>query len=180
MVSARRRLELAPVAKPGGGFLSEQSLSHIPFRLRDELMILSMARWMKFIGVVKVISGMIILFVLLVGLILVGAEMGSSVPALGKAGKLISENKVAFFALGFSTLLLAVAGTWLGFVLCQAADDFERVVRSDEADQDYILHGLIQVKTYFKLSILLGVAAALVGVTAAIALALKLGAIPAT
>jgi hypothetical protein len=160
--------------------LSQQSLSHIPFRLKDELMILSMARWMKFIGVVKVVSGLIVLFVLLVGLIFTGALMGAALPQMGKAGKLISENMFLFGALGFFTLMLAVAGTWLGFVLCQAADDFERVVRSDEADQDYITDGLILVKTYFKVSILLAVAGALVAMTAAFTLALKLAVIPST
>jgi hypothetical protein len=155
--------------------VSGQSLSHIPFRLRDELMILSMARWMKFIGAVKVISGILMLFFVLVGLIFVGSQMGSGLPALGKTGRLIDENKLTFLGLGVFALLLGVAGTWLGFVLYQAAEDFERVVRSDEADQDYITAGLIQVKTYFKVSILLGLVAILVAITAGISLGIQIG-----
>jgi hypothetical protein len=154
--------------------VNEPSVSHIPFRLSDELMILSMARWMKFIGAVKVVAGLLTLFVVLVGLIFVGAEMGSGLPGLGKVGRLIGENTVIFFSLGVFALVLALAGTWLGFVLYQAAEDFVRVVRTDEADQDYITAGLIQLKTYFKVSILLAFATVLVAMTAGIVIGIKL------
>ena len=43
----------------------------------------------------------------------------------------------------------------------------------DEADQDYITAGLVQLQTYFKISILLGLAAALVGLTAALGMAAR-------
>jgi hypothetical protein len=163
------------MAELGGGAVSAQSLSHIPFRLRDELMILGMARWMKFIGAVKVVGGLLLSFLVLVGLIFVGSALSSRMPAMGKTGQLIDENKITFISLGFFALLLAVAGTWLGFVLYQAAEDFERVVRSDVADQDYITAGLIQLKTYFKVSILLALAGVLVALTAGISLAVKIG-----
>jgi len=45
--------------------VNDNSLSRIPFLIRDELMILSMARWMRFIGVVKVISGLLTGFIVL-------------------------------------------------------------------------------------------------------------------
>jgi hypothetical protein len=156
--------------------LHENSLSRIPFRVRDELVILSMARWMRFIGVIKVVVGLFLGFIVLVGLIFVGAELSSSagLAALGKAGRLASDNPVTFFALGIFALVLAGAGTVLGVVLCHAADDFERVARSDVADQDYITAGVSQLNIYFKVSILLGVAAALVGITAAMALIAKI------
>ncbi len=70
-------------------------------------------------------------------------------------------------------MLLAVAATVLGFVLYQAADDFDRVARTDVADQDYIAEGITRLNTYFKVSILLGVAAVLVAITAAIGLAAR-------
>jgi hypothetical protein len=154
--------------------LNENSLSRIPFLIRDELMILSLARWMRFIGVVKVISGLVTGFIVLVGLIFVGSELGTGLPALGKMGRLVAENLVVFFTLGFFALILTVVGTMLGFVLCRAADDFERVARSDEADQDYITAGIVQLNTYFKVSILLGVALVLVAITAGIGLAARL------
>jgi hypothetical protein len=156
--------------------LNENSLSRIPFRVRDELVILSMARWMRFIGAIKVVTGLFLGFIVLVGLIFVGADLGSGagLPALGKTGRLVSDNPVTFFALGLFALLLTGASTVLGVVLCHAADDFERVARTDVADQDYITAGVSQLNTYFKVSILLGVAAALVGITAAMALFAKI------
>ena len=153
--------------------MNENALSRIPFRVRDELVILSMARWMRFIGVIKVVTGLLTGFLLMVGLIYVGAELGTGLPALGDLGRVVSENTVTFFALGLFALLLTVAATVLGVVLYHAADDFERVARTDVADQDYITAGVIQLNTYFKVSILLGVAAVLVAMTAGIALAAK-------
>ncbi|MFI5456127.1 MAG: hypothetical protein ACHRXM_11820 [Isosphaerales bacterium] len=154
--------------------MKENSLSRIPFLIRDELMILSMARWMRFIGVVKVIGGLVTGFMVLVGLIYVGSELGTGLPALGKVGRLVAENQVVFFAIGSFALILTVVGTLLGFVLYQAADDFERVARGDEADQDYITAGIVRLNTYFKVSILLGLAAVLVAIAAGIGLAAKL------
>src|SRR5262249_11459081 len=135
-------------SREGGDALQENSLSRIPFLARDELMIRSMARWMRFIGAVKGISSLATAFLVLVGMIYVGAELGSGLTELGKAGRLVAENQVAFFALAVFALILSVAGAWLGFVLYQAADDFDRVARSDVADQDYITAGVVQLNTY--------------------------------
>jgi hypothetical protein len=73
--------------------------------------------------------------------------------------------------LGLFGLIFTVAATMLGFVLYQAADAFERVARTDEADQDHITAGVMHLNMYFKLSILLGVAAVLVAIAAGIGLA---------
>jgi hypothetical protein len=161
----------------GGLALSESALSHIPFELKDELMIHSMARWMKFVGIVKIVGSLVMMFVVLVGLIYSGVELGAGaeLAPLGKAGRILADNKVTFFSLGAFALILAVVGTILGFVLTQAADDFEQVVRTNEADQDYITAGLIQLETYFKYSILLALAAVPVAMIAGIGLALKYG-----
>jgi len=129
---------------------------------------------MRFIGVIKLISGLLTGFMVLVGLIYVGSELSTGLPAFGKVGRLVSENQVVFFALGLFALILTVVGTILGYVLVRAADDFERVARSDEADQDYITAGIVQLNTYFKVSILLGVAVVLVALTAGIGLAARL------
>jgi hypothetical protein len=156
--------------------MNESSLSRIPFLVRDELVILSMARWMRFIGVVKVVIGLLLGFIVLVGLIFVGAQLGSGsgLPTLGHTGRVVTENPVTFFSLGVFALLLTSASTVLGVVLYHAADDFERVARTDVADQDYITAGVMQLNTYFKVSILLGVAAALVAITAGMALFAKI------
>ena len=158
--------------------MNEQPLAHIPFRLWDELTILSMSRWMRFVGVIKVVGSLSMLFVVLVALIFAGAEMRTGSPGLGRMGKLVGENIITFLSLGFFALVLAIAGTWLGFLLCQAAEDFERVVRTDVADQDHITVGLIRLKVYFKVSILLAIAAVVVGLTAGIALGIRAAAAP--
>src|SRR5262249_15976448 len=96
--------------------------------------------------------------------IYVGAGLGTDRPALGELGRLVSENPLTFISVGIVGLAVAVAGTMLGFVLYQAADDFDRVARSDVADQDYITAGILKLKTYFQVSILLSVAAMLAGI----------------
>jgi hypothetical protein len=155
--------------------MNEQALSHIPFQLKDELMIHSMASWMKFIGVVKIVGSLLVLFVALVALIYAGVEMVSDPAALGKTGQVLADNKLTFFGVGAFTLILGGVGTVMGFVLYQAAEDFDRVVRTNEADQDFITAGLIQLETYFKVSVLLALATVLVGMTAGLGLALKYG-----
>jgi len=157
--------------------MNEQALSKIPFQLKDELMIHSMARWMRFIGVYTIVGSLLVLFVALVAVIYAGVEMVSDPAALGKTGRILADNKLTFFSLGAFMLILGGVGTVMGFVLYQAAEDFDRVVRTDEADQDYITTGLIQLETYFKYSVLLTFAAVLVGMTAGLSLALKYGAI---
>jgi hypothetical protein len=157
--------------------MTEQALSHIPFQLKDELMIHSMARWMKFIGIVKIVGSLLVLFVALVALIYAGVEMVSDPAALGKMGGILADNKLTFFAVGAFTLILGGVGTVMGFVLYQAAEDFDLVVRTNEADQDYITAGLIQLETYFKVSVLLAFATVLVAMTAGVGLALKYGAL---
>jgi hypothetical protein len=172
--------------------VSENTLSRIPFRVRDEMTILSMVRWMRFVGAIKVVGGLVTTFILLVGIIYIGAALNAGpTPASGsstitvtvgnrtehvpvdKLRRLVSENQVTFYALGAFALILSVAGVVLGFVLYQAADDFDRVARTDVADQDYIAAGVTQLNTYLKVSVLLGLAAALVALTAAIGLAAK-------
>jgi hypothetical protein len=155
--------------------LNETPLARIPFLVRDELTILSMAQWMRFVAVVKMIASVLTGFIVLVGMIFIGSELGASPqPALGKLGRLVFENPIVFFVLGFSALGVSVVGTVLGYILYRAADDFERVARTDAADQDYITAGIIQLNSYFKLSILLGVAIVLVAITAGIGLAARL------
>jgi hypothetical protein len=181
-----------PGEKIGGRIVNDNALSRIPFRVRDEMTILSMARWMRFVGAIKVVVGLLTVFILLVATIYTGAALGAGpTPASGspsitvtvgnrteqvpldKLRRVVSENPVTFSSLAAFALILAVAGTVLGFVLYQAADDFDRVARTDVADLDYIAAGVARLNTYFKVSILLGVAAVLVAITAAAGLAAR-------
>ena len=57
--------------------LNDNSLSRIPFRVRDELMIASMARWMRFVAIIKVVSGLVMAFFILVGIIYFSAVLGT-------------------------------------------------------------------------------------------------------
>jgi hypothetical protein len=139
-------------------------------------MILSMAHWMRFVGLVKLVTSLITLFFVLVGLIFVGAQMGTGLPEMGKFGQLIRENLAVFFSLGLFALLLAIVGVWLGFLLYSAGEDFVRVAKTDEADQDYITAGLIQLKVYMKVSILLALATVLVAATVGGVFAISLAA----
>jgi len=178
--------------------VNDATLSRIPFTLRDELTIVSMARWMRFIGVVKVVSGLITVLVLLVGIIFIGAVLSSVVaPQAGgdaptvtvsvngntrqvpleRIRRVVADNQITFYALGAFGLILGGAATVLGFVLYQAADNFEHVARTDVADQDYITAGVTQLNTYFKVSILLGLATVLVAITAGIGLVAKISAV---
>ena len=56
----------------------EENLSRIPFTREEEETISSMARWMRFMAVVGIVSGFLILFVLVLGagLIAAGQELG--------------------------------------------------------------------------------------------------------
>lgn len=173
--------------------VDQTALSRIPFRVRDEMTILSMARWMRFVGAIQVVGGLATLFILLVGFVYIGAIVNAApTPASGSATvtitvgdraeripmdrlpRIISENRVTFYALAAFGLTLAIAGTALGYILYQAAEDFDRVARTDVADQDYITAGVAQLNTYFKVSILLAVATILVAMTAGIGLAARL------
>lgn len=172
---------------------SDKGLSRIPFRVRDEQTISSMARWMHFVGAIQAIGGLLTAFVLLVAIIYIGAALSAgSVPGpgagvdhcdrrqpigAGRAGQTGSAGLGEPDHLLRAGCLRAGArghGTMLGYVLYQAADDFDRVARTDIADQDYIAAGVARLNTYFKVSILLAVAAGLVVVTAAIGLAARL------
>ena len=108
-----------PGGMVGGMIVNDNALSRIPFRVRDEMTILSMARWMRFVGAIKVVGGLVTVFVLLVGIIYIGAVLnGAPTPATGpssitvsvgnrtehvpldKLRRMVSENQVTFYALG--------------------------------------------------------------------------------
>src|SRR5262249_32662644 len=118
------RAGAAPIVGAGSRWgrcaVSEPTLSRIPFTVRDERMIQSMARWMRFIGIVKAVSGLATLFLVFLFLIYISAERSTAMPALGKIGPIIAENLLWFFALGVFGLILGAVGTMLGFVLYQA------------------------------------------------------------
>ena len=88
--------------------------------------------------------------------------------------RLVTENQAIFYSLAAFAVLAAVVGTALGFVLYQAADNFDRVARTDVADADYIAAGVAELVAYFKWSVLFGLTAVLVAITTVAALAIRL------
>ncbi len=176
--------------------MSDASLARIPFQRQDELMIVSMARWMRFIGVIKVVGSLATILLVLIGMIffdaILNAELakGDAKPVtvsvngketkvpLEKIKQVVADNRLVFGALALFGLILGIAGVILGVTLCHAGDDFDRVARTDVADQDYVAAGIAQLTTYFKVSILLGVATLLVAITAGISMAAKYSVAP--
>jgi hypothetical protein len=156
--------------------VSQRALSRIPFLRRDELMILSMARWMRFVGAVKIGASFVTTFLVLVALIFYGAGMSTGRADFARVERVVADNRLWFSALGVFALVLSAAGIVLGYILYQAADDFEQVARTDEADVDYTASGLLRLKTYMKVSVLLVVAAALVAIAAAAVISTKVNA----
>src|SRR5262249_45067333 len=158
--------------------MADAALSRIPFRVEDEVMILSMARWMRLVGVVQMVLGIWMMFVVLVGLIYAGVALDPAAPGLGKLGPVLAANKLAFAALGVFALIMSALSTTLGYFLAQAADDFDKLARTDVADQDLLTAGLLRLKAYFKLSVMIVVVGFLVGLTVGLSLAVKYAAAP--
>jgi hypothetical protein len=130
------------------------SLSRIPFRVEDELMIASMALWMRFIGIVTIIGGLLLLFV--TALLI---SMASVLPYLQDTELRQFQNHLANAGVplvGLSLVLfaLSVLTVWAGWVLHQAGENFKLVASTDVADQLYLSRGLDQLRLFFKLEVI--------------------------
>ena len=102
---------------------TETSLSRIPFRLEDERMIASMARWMRFIATITIVGGFLMVLLTLVGATVVSHALRTGTIHLGKIEPLIRENPLVFGALGVFSLITAVMTIVAGFT----AGDAERL-----------------------------------------------------
>lgn len=150
--------------------MSDASLARIPFRAADEQMIGSMARWMQFIGVITMLGGLISMFLVMVAMVFLGFEEATAKVGQERWRVFIHENLVLLLALGVFALGSAVLSTYAGYVLGQASDQFDRVVRTDVADQAYLAAGLDRVKVYFQVFVLNIVLSMIVGMATAITL----------
>lgn len=153
---------------------TETSLSRIPFRLEDERMIASMARWMRFIATITIVGGFLMILLTLTGTIVVSYALRTGTIHLGKIEPLIRANPVVFGSLGFFSLITAVMTIVAGFALHQAGEDFDHVARTDTADQDYVADGLAKLKSYFKVIVVVQIASMFVAMAAAASLAAKI------
>lgn len=142
--------------------MSEAPLSRIPFRAQDEAMIASMSRWMRFIAVYTIIVGLLLLLAALVGVsfLSLSQTLGEPPPELRK---LMAEAGALIIAVLATAVFLAAFVVWSGFALYQAGDYFGLVARTDLADQDNLAKGFDKLRMYYKINVLLALAAVVLG-----------------
>jgi hypothetical protein len=135
-------------------------LSRIPLSLEEEHTVGSTARWMRFMAVVGICGGFVLLFVL----VLVGGVY-SSFPSLVRVGPttdpraakiaaFIAANGAMPYVLGLVLLLAATVTLWQNMILFHAGDDFHLVATTDTADLDYLARGLDRLRLFFKIQVL--------------------------
>ncbi|HEV3121865.1 MAG TPA: hypothetical protein VGY53_08190 [Isosphaeraceae bacterium] len=143
---------------------TDTSLARIPFRVEDEIMIESMARWMRFIGILTIIDGAIMI---LLGIVFMAGMVFAPVTVvarLGTFGHFIEANQSLLAVFSIATIALSGLTIYAGSVLCQAADSFDRVARTDVADQAFVANGLDHIKLYLQILIVSGVVGLLMAI----------------
>lgn len=130
----------------------EKALSRIPFTLQDELMIISMAKWMRFIAVFNIIVGALVIAAVAAVYAWKGQEIQNLL--MNKVG----TGQVVVLLAGVAVLivLLCALAVWSGKILYDAADNFDLVAKTDIADQDYLAAGFSKLKTYFTIVVISG------------------------
>jgi hypothetical protein len=150
----------------------EEKLSRIPFTPEEEHTISSMARWMRFMAVVGIVAGILLLVVLVVGVGLFAAaqELGESSSKWAELKGLFEKaGPLLYFLLGVF-LLAAIAALWQNFALYHAGEDFDLVARTDVADLDHLARGLDKLRLFFKIHVLVVVVTVVVAFGTALAM----------
>jgi hypothetical protein len=134
----------------------EEKLARIPFTRDDEQTISSMARWMRFMAVVGIVAGSLMLFfvVLGVGLFSATQALGQSSPKWADLERFFNEVGPWLYFVLAVFLLAAICALWQNFALYHAGDYFNLVARTDIADLDYLTHGLDKLRTFFKVQVM--------------------------
>jgi hypothetical protein len=150
----------------------EEKLSRIPFTREEEQTISSMARWMRFMAVVGIIGGILILvfLVLGVGLFAAGQELGESSSKWAELKRLFEQTGSALYFMLAVFLLAAIVSLWQNFALYNAGDYFNLVAQTDVADQDYLARGLDKLRIFFKIQVLVVVVTVVVAFGTAVAM----------
>ena len=94
--------------------------------------------------------------------------------------QLLNRNRWAIYGLALTGLLIMALDIVAGYQLVTAADDLNKVARTDLADQDLLADGLGKVATYFKIGVAIAIISALVATAAAISFAAQLGLVRGT
>lgn len=89
--------------------------------------------------------------------------------------QLLNRNRWAIYGLALTSLLTMALDIVAGYQLVTAADDLNKVARTDLADQDLLAAGLGKVATYFKIGVAITVISALVSTVALMSFATQLG-----
>jgi hypothetical protein len=93
----------------------------------------------------------------------------------GRLPQLLNRNRWAIYGLALTSLLTMALCIVAGYQLVTAADDLNKVARTDLADQDLLADGLGKVATYFKIGVAITVISALVSSVALASFAIQLG-----
>jgi hypothetical protein len=135
----------------------EDRLARVPFTAEDEETIASMARWMRFMAVVGIVGGLLLVFAVLIGagLLAAGHSLGDSSPRSVELQRFLDRAGPWLYVALAVGLVAAAVSLWQNFALYHAGDDFNLVARTDVADLDYLARGLDQLRTYFKIQVLL-------------------------
>jgi len=146
----------------------EEKLARVPFTSQETATIAGMARWMRFMAVVGLVAGFLLVFFVVLGFGLCAAlqGMGSSSPELAKFQQLMQNVGLFIYLLLGVFLIAALASLWQSFALYQAGDYFGLVARTDDADVDHLASGLDKLRTFFKVQVLLMVASLALAVCA--------------
>jgi hypothetical protein len=134
----------------------DDPVSRIPFSRDEEHTISSMARWMRFMAVVGLVGGllMVLLLVVAIGGYSVAAQLTTGSPGWTRLQTFVGAHAgIVYAALG-AFLVAAAVGFWQNLVLYHAGDDFNLVASTDVADLDYLARGLDKLRIFFKIQVL--------------------------
>lgn len=143
-----------------GAEVSGQGVKQIPFTVEEEALVASGGRWMRFMAVVQIVGGVLGLVGLVFGLGLLGlAMMSGKMTAELEATPMPVSMDALVAGLVVGGVLLAVtvaAALWGGVLLYRAGDYLDRVAKTDEADQDYLVFAFGNLKTFFIIEAVFG------------------------
>jgi hypothetical protein len=81
--------------------------------------------------------------------------------------EILDRNRWPIYGLALTSLLTMALSVFAGYQLVTAADDLNKVARTDLADQDLLAAGLGKIATYFKIGVAITILSGLVGTVAA-------------
>jgi len=84
--------------------------------------------------------------------------------------ELLNRNRWPIYSLALTSLLTMALAIVAGYQLVTAADDLNKVARTDLADQDLLAAGLGKIAIYFKIGVAITVISALVATAAALSI----------